>query len=136
MQGVLSGYPKGQQLPSPEDRRCGTSLRYYDAKSGLWNVVWLGSRNGFLLTLTGGAARDRIVLHGDDVDGSRLRWSFNDIQADSFIWRGETSPDQGKTWRVEQEMILKRRPGGPGPLLNPLPGNLHLSQRDSMIVSL
>ena len=111
MQDVLSGYPKGSPPRSPEDRRCGTSLRFYDPKTGLWNVVWLGSRNGFLLALTGGADGDRIVLHGDDVDGARMRWSFNDIRAESFVWRGETSPDQGKTWRIELEMFLKRHPG-------------------------
>src|SRR5258708_25129554 len=60
MQDVLSGYPKGSPPRSPEDRRCGTSLRFYDPKTGLWNVVWLGSRNGFLLALTGGGDGDRI----------------------------------------------------------------------------
>jgi hypothetical protein len=113
MQDVLSGYPKGKPSPSLEDRRCGTSLRFFDPKAQQWNVVWFGSRNGFLLMLKGGAVGDRIVLHGDDVDGARLRWSFNDIQDSSFLWRGETSSDGGKTWRVEQEMFLKRRSSVP-----------------------
>jgi hypothetical protein len=42
-----------------------------------------------------------------------LRWSFNDIHADSSLWRGEISADGGRTWRVEQEMRLKRQ--------NPIP---------------
>jgi len=109
MQDVLSGHPRGMPLPSPENRRCGTSVRFYDAKTGQWNVVWFGSRNGYLLSLRGGAVGDRIVLLGDDFDGARLRWSFNDIQPDSFLWRGETSADGGKTWRIEQEMRLNRR---------------------------
>jgi hypothetical protein len=46
---------------------------------------------------------------GDDVDGSKLRWSFNHIKVGSFLWRGETSADGGKTWRIEQEMRLNRR---------------------------
>jgi hypothetical protein len=109
MQDVLSGYPKGMPSPSPEDRRCGRSLRFYDAKTGLWNVVWFGSRNGFLLTLKGGAVGDRIELEGEDLDGEQLRSSFNDIRVASFLWRGETSADGGKTWRIEQEMWLNRR---------------------------
>lgn len=59
--------------------------------------------------LRGGTEGDRIVLLGQDVDGSALRWSFNDIQQNSFSWRGEISADGGKTWRTEQEMMLKRR---------------------------
>ena len=109
MQDVLSGIPKALTSPTPEDRRCGTSLRFFDVKAGEWNVIWFGSRNGYLIRVRGGAVGDRIVLHGDDVDGARLRWSFNDIQADSFLWRGEKSKDGGKAWRVEQEMFLKRR---------------------------
>jgi hypothetical protein len=48
------------------------------------------------------------VLLGTDVDGSALRWSFNDIKSDSLYWKGEISSDGGKTWRVEQEMHLTR----------------------------
>jgi len=58
--------------------------------------------------LKGGAVGDRIVLEGVDRDGSPFRWSFNDIRRDSFVWRGEISSDGGKTWRLEQEMRLKR----------------------------
>jgi hypothetical protein len=40
---------------------------------------------------------------------TRVRWSFNDIRKDSFLWRGEISADAGKTWQLEQEMRVKRR---------------------------
>jgi hypothetical protein len=96
-----------------ERRALGTTIRFYDAKAGQWRVVWIPPLSGNVIALRGGAVGDRIVLEGLDVGGARLRWSFNDIQTDSFLWRGETSADRGKTWRVEQEMRLKRR--GPIP---------------------
>lgn len=93
----------------PGERGVGTSLRFYDAKVALWRVVWVAPMSGTVLTLKGGAQGERIVLEGPDSDGSPLRWSFNEIQTDSFLWRGGTSADGGKTWRVEQEMRLRRR---------------------------
>jgi hypothetical protein len=41
-----------------------------------------------------------------------LRWSFNDLKGDSFIWRGEKSRDGGKTWKLEEEHQMKRRNSG------------------------
>jgi hypothetical protein len=93
-----------------ERRARGTTLRSYDAQSGKWRIVWIAPGSGTVIALKGGAVGDRIVLDGFDTDGTtRVRWSFNNIQKDSFLWRGETSPDAGKTWRLEQEMRLKRR---------------------------
>jgi len=89
--------------------RRGTTVRFYDAKLKEWRIVWIPPLSGNVITLKGGAVGDRIVLLGRDVNGSMLRWSFNDIQADSFLWRGESSSDEGKTWRTEQVMRLKRR---------------------------
>jgi hypothetical protein len=87
----------------------GTTLRFYDARSGKWRIVWIAPGSGNVAMLKGGAVGDRIVLEGVDGDGSPFRWSFNDIRHDSFLWRGEISSDGGKTWRLEQEMRLKRR---------------------------
>jgi len=72
--------------------------------------LWIPPASGKVIALRGGTEGDHIVLFGQDVDGSTLRWSFNDIQQNSFSWRGEISADGGKTWRTEQEMMLKRRP--------------------------
>ena len=89
--------------------RRGTTVRFYDAKFKEWRIVWIPPLSGNVITLKGGAVGDCIVLLGRDVNGMMLRWSFNDIQADSFLWRGESSSDEGKTWRTEQVMRLRRR---------------------------
>ena len=51
---------------------------------------------------------DCIVVLGNNVDSLLLCRSSDDIQADFFLWRRETSSDRGMTWRIEQEMFLKR----------------------------
>ena len=46
---------------------------------------------------------------GTRPDGQLARWSFRDITADSFLWRGEVSADDGATWRVVTEFTARRR---------------------------
>ena len=101
--------------PADAERDLGTTVRFYDAKTATWRVVWVHPAGGIITALNGGAVGDRIVLRGQGNDGSLLRWSFNDIQADSFLWRGETSHDSGETWRLTGEYRMKRRTPGTHP---------------------
>ncbi len=105
LQDIWISYPKD----STKERNMGTSLRFFDDNSRTWRVVFVSPANGGLLTVQGGVEGTRIVLRGTDDEGATLRWSFNDIQVDSFVWRGEKSRDGGKTWRLEEEHRMKRR---------------------------
>lgn len=96
--------------PHPnEERSIGTSLRFFDKQSKQWRVVFLNPRVHYLVTVHGGMEGDRIVLNGNDTDGALIRWSFNEIKRDSFVWRGETSRDHGRTWALEEEHHMRRR---------------------------
>jgi len=108
VQDIWITYP---EEPAKE-RGIGTSVRFFDNKSKMWRVVFVSPAHGALITVQGRAEADRIVLRGVDDEGSMLRWSFNDIQTDSFIWRGEKSRDGGKTWRLEEEHHMRRRSSG------------------------
>lgn len=105
MQDIWITYPK----EPAKERGIGTSVRFFDHKSKVWRVVFVSPAHGALITAQGRAEGDRILLRGVGDDGSMLRWSFNDIQTNSFIWRGETSRDGGKTWRLEEEHHMRRR---------------------------
>src|SRR5258705_3119844 len=106
LQDIWIWYEKGR---STNERGIGTTLRIFDSKSGKWRIVWVSPEAGIIKTLTGGEVGDRIVLEGKAEDGSLLRWSFNDIRNDSFVWRGETSSDEGKTGRLTAEYHMRRR---------------------------
>lgn len=110
VQDIWIGYPKPG---SHAERTIGTTVRVFDAKAKLWRVVWVAASLGSIITLEGGAEGDRIVLRGKDTDGAQLRWSFNDITNDSFVWRGEQSRDGGKTWRLQEEHRMHRRGAPP-----------------------
>ena len=105
LQDIWSTLPGGASKP----RDIGTTLRFYDPKAGTWRIIWAMPQRSTLVVLTGGAVGERIVLEGRDADNARLRWSFNDIQPDSLLWRGEISRDEGQTWRVASEHHLRRR---------------------------
>ncbi len=106
LQDIWISYPK------EGERDLGTTIRFYDTKSGIWRVVWIYPAGGVITTLTGGPVGDRIVLRGQGTDGGLLRWSFNEIQADSFVWRGEVSYNNGESWRLTGEYHMKRRTPG------------------------
>lgn len=112
VQDVLYFYPKGERPIADADFKGGTTLRLFDSNSQQWHVSWFAAMRGEAIHLRGGAEGERIVLHGTDVDGALLRWSFNDVRETSFRWLGETSSDDGVTWRVEQEMHLHRTQPG------------------------
>jgi hypothetical protein len=92
------------------ERYMGTTLRYFDTKSGTWTVTFIDPENDAIETLTGGAVgADRIVLLSANADGKQRRWSLVDIRPDSWIFLDEASPDGGKTWRLREEDHMKRR---------------------------
>lgn len=104
LQDLWISYPKDRT----KERNIGTSIRFFDSQARVWRVFFVNPIYGSMM-VQGGAVGDRIVLRGEDADGSAIRWSFNDIKADSFLWRGETSRDGGKTWRLEEEHRMRRR---------------------------
>lgn len=62
--------------------------------------------------LVGRRQGDDIVQEGTRPDGALVRWSFCEITPSSFHWKGESSPDGGRTWRLEAEFLGRRmRPG-------------------------
>jgi hypothetical protein len=88
----------------------GTSLRCYDATLDAWQVAWMQPHGGEFVHLLGRDAGDRIVQEGMGSDRRRReRWTFSEITAQSFLWLGEVSLDDGLTWFLEQEMRATRR---------------------------
>jgi hypothetical protein len=105
IQDLWITYPKEGE----KERGIGTSIRFFDDRSRTWRVLFVNPKYGVVLSVQGGVEGDRIVLRGQDTDGSQLRWSFDDIKDVSFTWRGEKSRDGGQTWRLEEEHHMRRR---------------------------
>lgn len=96
-------------MPQTANDRYGTSLRHFDREGELWRIIWTNPVSGAVNWLSGRRDRDRIALMGED-DGDAIRWCFNDITEQSFIWTGERLGENG-TWRKEAEFRLRRMAG-------------------------
>ena len=87
----------------------GTTLRVYDPDIDAWRIQWTDPVTRNFLQMIGRAEGRDIVQLGTRPDGQLARWSFRDITADLFLWRGEVSADEGATWRVVTEFTARRR---------------------------
>lgn len=110
IQDVLIRPARGPLLDAGMTREYGTTLRVFDARIDAWRVVWVASVSGRVISLI---ARDDgvggIAIEGRAPSGDLYRWTFSDIQDDSFIWNGYQSADEGRTWFHGQEMQAERR---------------------------
>jgi hypothetical protein len=90
----------------------GTTLRIYDTRLDAWRIQWSDPVTQTFLQMIGRAEGHDIVQLGTAADGRLIRWSFRDITADSFLWRGESSHDQGANWRLVTEFRAIRAGAG------------------------
>jgi len=100
--------------------RMGTTLRFYDPKTDVWRVTWVGPRRGSLLAFVARQSADEIVMEVDYVQGlpgmnppdgppiHRGQWIFDQIKPNSFHWRSVISHDGGKSWQTQSEMFVRR----------------------------
>lgn len=86
----------------------GTGIKYYDAAHDRWWMTWTGLTRQQAIEFIGRQVGSEIVLEAQRVP-TPTRWIYSEISRDSFRWRAESSSDGGKTWRLDQEMRVRRR---------------------------
>jgi hypothetical protein len=86
----------------------GTTIRFYDSHISAWRSTWIDPLNGRVRRFTCRTERGTIILDGLDEDPEE-RWTFREVTTDSFLWRGESSTDGGRSWVIEDEMLARRR---------------------------
>src|SRR3954447_11443170 len=84
--------PGAAQLPGTGNWY-GTTLRIYDPNLDAWRILWSDPAVNFFSQQVGRAQGDRIVQEGPDPRGGTMRWTFSEIEPDSFHWTGERASD-------------------------------------------
>ena len=85
----------------------GTTLRIYDPNLDAWRILWNDPATNFFTQQVGRARGRDIVQEGPDPRGGTMRWTFTEIEEDSFHWTAERTTD-GKSWRQEVDIRAKR----------------------------
>jgi hypothetical protein len=86
----------------------GTTLRIYDPSIDAWHILWSDPLKQLYRRQICRARGNDIVQDGQDDKGAAVRWSFSEITPNSFRWRGERSPDDGATWQLQAEFVVRR----------------------------
>ena len=87
----------------------GTTIRFYDQKIDAWHSVWVSPTQGVVKTFVARQIGDEIVLEGKTTEGYPVKWIFSDITPDSFRWRAVESHDNQRTWKLTEEMRIRRK---------------------------
>ena len=86
----------------------GTTLRVFEPASESWRVLYWNMITGGRVDLEGRAQGDDVVQLGLRA-GRVIRWMFNEVTDDSFLWQGHVLDADGVTWQPEVIMRLRRR---------------------------
>ncbi|HLW48554.1 MAG TPA: hypothetical protein VKW09_12385 [bacterium] len=92
--------------PASAGIRYGTTVRWCDRYADLWRIVSVNPVTGVTNALAGKREADSFILMGED-QGRPIRWRFDDIRPDSFVWRGEVQDSSGG-WQLGAEFRLRR----------------------------
>ncbi|MEU4328573.1 hypothetical protein [Nonomuraea dietziae] len=90
-----------------ESGEWGATLRFYDPRIKAIRSTWIGPARGWVLPFIARQQGEEMVLEGT-FDGVLTRWIFSDVKPGSFHWRAVESSDDGRTWRLRQQMLASR----------------------------
>jgi hypothetical protein len=98
--------PGVEQLPGAGNWY-GTTLRIYDPNLDAWRILWNDpATNFFSQQIARQRGRD-IVQEGLDPRGGSMRWTFSEIEPESFHWTAERTLDD-HNWRKEVDIRARR----------------------------
>ena len=87
----------------------GSTLRVFDPATSAWNTTWTDPMSQLRIELVGRRQGEDIVQIGTRA-GRPIRWTFSEITAGAFTWRGHVLSFDGVNWALEVEMKFRRVP--------------------------
>ena len=86
----------------------GSTIRFFDSALGARRSTWVEPMTGRVRKFIGRSEGNEIHLISTD-DDPYLRWRFTEIGDDRFVWLGEFSTDEARTWQPEERVVAIRQ---------------------------
>ena len=96
----LKNVPKGEY---------GTTLRSFNENTKTWDIIWMGPIKNRTFTFEAKMIGNEIVMNETSSNDVKMKWIISKIEQNSFHWRSILSDDNGETWKLVQEMNVKRK---------------------------
>jgi hypothetical protein len=102
-------------FPNGEIRK-GLTIRTFDQQTQLWSIVWLDNRSPADFRPLVGKFQDGIglfyqVIEAPDGQPLHVRFTWDEITADTAHWQQAFSFDGGKNWETNWVMALTKETG-------------------------
>jgi hypothetical protein len=85
----------------------GTTLRIFDPNLDAWRIFWNDPAVNFFSQQIGRARGSDIVQEGPSPKGGTMRWTFSEIEPESFHWKAERSAND-VDWRKQVDIRARR----------------------------
>jgi hypothetical protein len=106
---IMPPRSRRQKTSDPTMNMYGTTLRSWDASIQAWRIAWTNPIRSHREEQIGAWNGRDILQTGARADGTKTRWTFTEITADSFHWRGEALYPNATDWVLEGEFLATRR---------------------------
>ncbi|HEY0247926.1 MAG TPA: hypothetical protein VGC45_06655 [Gryllotalpicola sp.] len=90
--------------PDGTERTAAVALRVADPQAGVARVSYFAPRANEYCNLIASTWRGGVRQDGSRNDGRPIRWNFTEITETSYEWEGWVSDDEGRTWRLTEEL--------------------------------
>jgi hypothetical protein len=92
----------------------GKSYNTYNSANGKWQQYWVDNQGGVTEYFNGHYEKDKMMLETVNFkqpDGTYkiLKMTFYRLSADKVRQRGESSADEGKTWKTDFDLEYRRK---------------------------
>lgn len=85
----------------------GSTLRFYDPGIKAWRILFVDPVNHIYKEMVGRRVGDDVIQQGYS-GGRAIKWTFTEVTARSFTWRGYHLADDGDTWVMVDEYRFER----------------------------
>jgi len=94
----------------------GKSMNTFNVQTGMWQQTWIDNKGGMTEYVNSKWEKDKMIVttrNEKQKDGTykMMRMTFTKMNDDNVRQFGESSVDEGKTWKIDFDLEYRRKKG-------------------------